>query len=122
MTDQLDRTTTKVDRPFDPDDASYDHKVSRKTAAISGVLAAGVALGVGELLSGLSNSIPSLIVRVGDVVINNTPGSIERWAIDTFGTNDKPALIIGIAVISLLIGAATGIAASKNFKLSLIHI
>ena len=116
MTDQLDRTTTKVDRPFDPDDASYDHKVSRKTAAISGVLAAGVALGVGELLSGLSNSIPSLIVRVGDVVINNTPGSIERWAIDTFGTNDKPALIIGIAVISLLIGAATGIAASKNFK------
>lgn len=83
--------------------------VSKKAAALSGVLAAALALGVGELLSGFSNQVPSLVARVGDVVIENVPGSVERWAIATFGENDKPALVIGITVISLLIGAVTGI-------------
>lgn len=100
-------TTDIVDSP--------STKTPRSMAAVAGLLAAGVALGTGELLSSLSSRIPSLITRVGDVVINNVPGSIERWAIDTLGTNDKPALIIGITVISLIIGAATGVAAAKNF-------
>ncbi len=90
--------------------------VPRSLAAVAGVLSAGIALGVGELLSGLSKQIPSLVARVGDIVINNVPGSIERWAISTLGENDKPALVIGITVISLLIGAATGIAASRRFR------
>ena len=98
------------ERLFEPERA-----ISRGTAAATGVLAAGIALGVGELLSGVSNKIPSLIVRVGDVVINNVPGSVERWAIDTLGTNDKPALVIGISVISLLVGAIAGIAANRRF-------
>lgn len=90
-------------------------RISRGTAATAGLLAAGVALGVGELLSGVSNKIPSLIVRVGDVVINNAPGAVERWAIDTLGTGDKPALIIGISAISLLLGAIAGVAANRKF-------
>ena len=88
--------------------------VSKKSAALSGVLAAALALGVGELLSGFSNQIPSLVARVGDVVIENVPGSVERWAISTFGENDKPALVIGITVISLLLGAITGIVSRKR--------
>lgn len=91
--------------------------IDRRTAAVIGLLAAGVALGVGELLSGISNKIPSLIVRVGDVVINNAPGSVERWAIDTLGTGDKPALIIGISAISLLFGAIAGLVANRRFAL-----
>ena len=90
--------------------------VPRSLAAIAGLLSAGIALGVGELLSGISKQIPSLVARVGDIVIDNVPGSIERWAISTFGENDKPALVIGITVIALIIGAATGIAASKQFR------
>ena len=102
-----------------PVNPSTERPLSKSTAAASGALAGGVALGVGELLSGLSNKIPSLIVRVGDVVIDNAPGSVEKWAIETFGTNDKPALIIGITIISLLIGAATGIAAAKRFSVGI---
>lgn len=118
MTDQIEIHDPATSAALDEIDALAPQPVptiSRGTAAAAGALAGGVALGVGELLSGISNKIPSLIVRVGDVVIDNAPGSVERWAIDTLGTNDKPALIIGITVISLLIGAATGIAASKKF-------
>jgi len=88
----------------------------RGRAALAGILAAAFALGIGELLAGLSSRIPSLVVAVGDAVIDNVPGSIERWAIETLGENDKPALIIGVVVISLLIGAFTGIAASRRFR------
>jgi DMSO/TMAO reductase YedYZ molybdopterin-dependent catalytic subunit len=118
MTDQTDVHDPATSAAIDEINAlapSMAIPVSGVAAATSGVLAAGVALGVGELLSGISNKIPSLIIRVGDVVIENSPGSVERWAIDTLGTNDKPALIVGITLISLLLGGLTGIAASKKF-------
>jgi len=93
--------------------------ISRGSAAAMGALAAGVALGVGEILSGLSNKIPSLVVRIGDVIIANVPGSLQQWATSTLG-NTKPELVIGVTVISLLIGAITGIAASKNFRIAVV--
>lgn len=85
-------------------------------AALAGVLAAAGALGVSELISGLFSRVPSLVARVGDVVIDNVPGSIERWAISTFGENDKPALVIGITVICLILGAVTGVLARRRFS------
>jgi DMSO/TMAO reductase YedYZ molybdopterin-dependent catalytic subunit len=123
MTDQIDIHDPATAAALDEVEAlapTLAIPLSRSTAATAGVLAAGVALGIGELLSGISNKIPSLIVRVGDVVIDNSPGSVERWAIDTLGTNDKPALIVGITLISLLIGGLTGIAASKTFSAGVI--
>ena len=83
---------------------------------MSGVIAAGLALGVGELLAGLTSRIPSLVVSVGDAVIDNVPGSVEKWAIETLGSNDKPALVIGVIVISLIIGAVTGILTTRRFS------
>ena len=78
-------------------------------AAIAGVLGAATALGVGELFSGFSRSIPSLVIAVGDVFVDNTPGDATETAIRTFGTNDKPILLAGIVIVSLLIGALVGV-------------
>src|SRR4051812_40853056 len=77
-------------------------------AAIAGVLGAGVSLAVGELFSGLSSSIPSLVRAVGDVFVDNTPGDATETAIRTLGTNDKPFLLTTIVVASLLLGAIVG--------------
>ena len=123
MSDHIDTHDPVAPAPIEAIDALASQSttpVSRGTAAATGLLSAGVALGMGELLSGISNKFPSLIVRVGDVVIENAPGSVEKWAIDTLGTNDKPALVIGIALVSLLIGAATGIAASRKFPVGIV--
>ena len=78
-------------------------------AAIAGMLGAAIALGVGELFSGFSRSIPSLVIAVGDVFVDNTPGDATETAIRTFGTNDKPILLAGIVIVSLLIGALVGV-------------
>lgn len=75
------------------------------TAAVIG---AGLTLGIGELLAGLVERVPSPISSIGAIFVDNVPTSIEQWAIDTFGTGDKAALIIGITITTLIIAALVG--------------
>ncbi len=87
---------------------------TRSAAATAGVAAAGVALGVGELLAGLLPSVPSPVTAVGDVVIDLAPRSVREGGIETFGTSDKPALVIGTVLVVLLLGAVVGIASRRS--------
>jgi DMSO/TMAO reductase YedYZ molybdopterin-dependent catalytic subunit len=82
----------------------------RARAALAGLLAAGVALGVGELFAGLFRDAPSPVGTVGEEVIDLSPRLVVRFGIDSFGSNDKPALVVTILVVSLLLGAAAGVA------------
>jgi DMSO/TMAO reductase YedYZ molybdopterin-dependent catalytic subunit len=76
---------------------------------LAGIVAAGVALGMTELVTGLAGAgHPSLITAVGSWFIDLTAGGLKDLAVTMFGTNDKAALIIGIVVVCLLIGAAAG--------------
>jgi DMSO/TMAO reductase YedYZ molybdopterin-dependent catalytic subunit len=89
---------------------------SRTVAALAGLVAAAVALAVAELLAGLNRSWRSPVLDVGDRVIDAAPPFVKEFAIDTFGTNDKPMLLIGIAVILGLYAAAVGVVAlRRNF-------
>ena len=85
-------------------------------AAVSGLLATGLALAVSSLVAGLIAGVPSLVISVGDKVIDSAPSEVEQWAIATLGRYDKPALIIGILVLSAGIGATLGVAAARRFS------
>ena len=87
---------------------------SRLDYALLGIVATGAALAVSELIAGLFLSAPSLIRAIGQWVIDITPAPVEDWAISTFGTNDKLALITGIVVVSLAIGALLGLLARNR--------
>jgi DMSO/TMAO reductase YedYZ molybdopterin-dependent catalytic subunit len=77
-----------------------------------------VALGVAELVAGLLGSARSLVLAVGDVVIGNVPGWLERAAIAVLGTADKPVLILGVLVVSGVFGAGLGVLARRNVPLA----
>jgi hypothetical protein len=78
-------------------------------------VAAGVALGVTELVSGIGDAHgPSVVTAVGTRVIGVGAGSLKDVAVNVFGTNDKPALVTGIVVISLLLGALLGRATTRR--------
>lgn len=95
--------------------ARVGHVVTaRGPAALAGLLATAVALGLAELVAGLTRGTESLVVAVGDVVVGAVPGWLERWAIATFGTADKPALITGILVLSAAFGAGLGLLARRS--------
>ncbi|MGY1847424.1 sulfite oxidase [Blastococcus sp. SYSU DS1021] len=91
---------------------------SRGGAAAAGLAAVAVALGVEELAAGAIPRAPSLIIAVGDTVIDSVPGWLEQWAIATLGTADKPVLIGGILVVSALLGAGLGLLARRRFALA----
>lgn len=82
--------------------------ISPFQAISAGIVAAGGALGLSEILSGLSRRIPSLVVSVAEEIVDITPGFIARWSIDTLGSAQKPALVWGIVIVSILLGAVLG--------------
>jgi len=80
----------------------------RPFAALAGLLAAAVALGVAELIAALIGPASSPVTAVGDTVITLTPEPVKAFAIRTFGENDKIALVAGtlaiIAGYAMLVG------------------
>jgi DMSO/TMAO reductase YedYZ molybdopterin-dependent catalytic subunit len=99
---------------------------SRSTAAfgaVTGIVGAVVALGVAELIAGARQQWRSPVIDVGDRVIDNVPPFVKDVAIDTFGTNDKPALLIGIGVTLLVYAAIIGaLAFRKRLGIGLVGI
>lgn len=93
---------------------------SRRFDSLAGAVAAGVGLGVSELLAGLVGGIPSLIEGLGNWVIDNVPTSVKDLAIALFGTNDKLALLVGIALVTLLVGALVGAFSRERFGLAVV--
>lgn len=85
-----------------------------KRAALAGMVAAAAAVGIGELLGGLLPGGTSLVVAVGSRVIDAAPPFVKDFAVSTLGTADKPALVIGVVVFTLLFGALFGFLAMKR--------
>lgn len=85
-----------------------DYPAPIGAAAGGGAVAAGLALGITELLAGLFESIPSAVASVGGYIVNNSPNAAKDFAINVFGTADKGALAIGTAIIAVIVGALVG--------------
>ncbi|MEU4474843.1 molybdopterin-dependent oxidoreductase [Micromonospora sp. NPDC023888] len=75
---------------------------SRRYAALAGVTAAAVAIGIAEPVAVLTGPRSAPLVAVGGVVVDAVPESLKQFAIDLFGTADKIALLVGTG---LLLGA-----------------
>jgi DMSO/TMAO reductase YedYZ molybdopterin-dependent catalytic subunit len=84
--------------------------------AIAGLLTAAVALGVGQLVSGLGARQGSPAVAVGQAAIDLAPPPVKDFAISAFGSNDKTALVIGILVLLAVFAAVIGVAAMRRLS------
>ena len=101
--------------------------ISKRSAtaigAVAGLVAAIVALGVAELVAALRREWKGPILDVGDRVIDRVPVFLKDFAIETFGTNDKPALLIGIGAFLAIYAAVIGaLAFRRNIWIGVIGI
>ncbi len=78
------------------------------------MLAAAVALGVGELVAGVIGPQSSPVVAVGDTVITLTPEPVKQFAIATFGDKDKIVLVVGTLVLVAGAAAVLGVVALRR--------
>ena len=90
------------------------HRATGLAGFVAGVLGAAVALGFGELIEGVSDSIPSLVIAVGEVVTDYTPGDVVAFSIANIGASQKTMLTAGVAVLSLVICGLIGRLAARG--------
>ncbi|MGZ8179377.1 molybdopterin-dependent oxidoreductase [Williamsia sp. SKLECPSW1] len=81
----------------------------RALAATTGVVAAAVVLGVGQFVAAFLDRSAGPLLAVGSAVVDNTPAPVREFAIDTFGTGDKTALIVGMCIVIALLAAVAGL-------------
>ena len=76
--------------------------------ALAGLIAAAVAMGVAQLVAGISGPKGSPAVAVGEAAIDHTPPALKDFAITEFGSHDKLVLLTGILVVLAAFAAAFG--------------
>jgi DMSO/TMAO reductase YedYZ molybdopterin-dependent catalytic subunit len=88
--------------------------------AVSGLLAAVAGIAVGHLVAALVNPPASPVLAVGSAVVDLTPAPLKQWAISTFGTADKPILIVAVSVVTALLAAGIGLLSRRRLTLALV--
>ncbi|MFG1915643.1 molybdopterin-dependent oxidoreductase [Micromonospora sp. NPDC048898] len=95
---------------------------SRRYAALAGVTAAAVAIGIAEPVAVLTGPRSAPLVAVGGVVVDAVPESLKQFAIDVFGTADKIALLVGTGLLLGAFAALFGVLAVRRLALGLAGI
>ncbi|MET7867027.1 sulfite oxidase [Micromonospora taraxaci] len=95
---------------------------SRRYAALAGVTAAAVAIGIAEPVAVLTGPRSAPLVAVGGVVVDAVPESLKQLAIDIFGTADKIALLVGTGLLLAGFAALFGVLAVRRLAFGLAGI
>jgi DMSO/TMAO reductase YedYZ molybdopterin-dependent catalytic subunit len=111
------KTQTRVAPRATPPVATH-----RLAGALLGVLVGAVALGVAHLVAGLVGGSSSPVVAVGETVIDAVPAWLKSFAIRTFGTHDKLALLVGIGVLLAIAAAVLGVVSMRRPRAGVIGI
>jgi len=91
----------------------------RRYGAVAGLLSLAVGLGVAQLVAGFWAGGKNPVVGMGEWIIDHVPRSVKDWAIRTFATNDKLALIVGTLVILVLVSMWLGRIAERRLAVAL---
>lgn len=90
--------------------------------AVTGVLAAAIALGIGLLVSAFVRPQASPVIAVGETAINLTPTPLKEFAVAHFGENDKTMLLGGMYVVIACLAMGIGWLARRRLLAGAIGI
>lgn len=111
-------TTPRTDPAEAPADAPV--REPRWPYAVSGVLAAVAGMAAGHLVAAVVNPPASPVLAVGSAVIDATPTPVKEWAVQHFGTADKPILLGSVTLVTLVVAALIGLVARRHPTLGLV--
>jgi DMSO/TMAO reductase YedYZ molybdopterin-dependent catalytic subunit len=94
--------------------------VTTGRAALAGAAGAALSLGISELLAGLLPGATSLVAAIGQAVIDRQPAGAKDIVVALFGTNDKLALELVVALAAIAIGAVLGVVAVRRYAIAAI--
>ena len=118
-------TTSPPTTPHTPD-APASRGVPGWVGAVDGLVAGLLTVGLGTLLAavltalGAAGGQPAPVAAVSGAFIDRTPAWLKDFAISTFGTNDKRALLIGTVIVLAVVCAVIGVLALRRLTLALV--
>jgi len=86
--------------------------------SLSGIASAALAIAFGELVASITNKTTSLILAVGEFIVDITPGDVVRTSIETLGNSQKIVLLTVITILALLFGGLLGLLLLKQPEMS----
>ena len=86
---------------------------------LAGLLAATAGVAVSEAVAALLSGVTSPLLAVGNRAVDATPRQLKEFAIETFGTKDKPVLITGVVVTVALIAVIAGAVGVRRPKVAI---
>ena len=95
-------------------------------AAVGGLVAGAVVLAVAELVAGVvqragwAGGEPSPVLAVGGAFVDRTPLWLKDFAVSTFGTHDKLALFVGMAVVLAALCVVIGVLVGRSLRAALL--
>lgn len=96
------------------DDTGARPRLSAPVSVLIGVVALAAALAAGHLVAAFVGGNASPYLAVGNAAIDVTPAWLKDWAVRTFGTYDKLALLAGMAVVLVLLAALAGLLSRRR--------
>ena len=91
------------------------HSRSADLAAfVAGGLAAALGIAIARAHGRARPGAPSLVIAIGDLVIENQPPGAKELIVELFGTNNKLALNVGIVLAAVLIAGLLGVAGRRQ--------
>jgi len=100
--------------------------MKRSWSASVGLVAGALTVGVATLVAGLMASMglaagtPSPVVAVGATFVDHTPPWLKNLAVSTFGTYDKLALFVGMALFLSMVCAVIGVLGARRHTAGLV--
>ena len=88
-------------------------------AGLSGVAAAGAAVGVAEVVAVWTGPLSAPLLAVGGVVVDSVPPGVKNFGVAVFGVHDKTALITGTAVLLAAYAWGVGVLALRSWPAAL---
>lgn len=97
------------------------HSRSADLAAFAaGGLAAALGIAVSEFVAGIFAGAPSLVIAIGDFIIENQPAGGKEIFVDLFGEADKLVLNGMIVGGAILIAGLLGVGGRRNWNIPLV--
>ncbi|THV33471.1 molybdopterin-dependent oxidoreductase [Glycomyces buryatensis] len=90
------------------------HPASPRAWAGAGIAASLAGIAAAHLIAAVTEPRAAPLSAISDVVIAAMPPAVTAWAIETFGTADKPLLLAGLAAGLIAVAALAGLAWRKR--------
>lgn len=87
-------------------------------AAISGIVAAGIFIGIADLLARFFAPASSPLIALGNSVIELAPPAVQDVAISIFGSSNKLVLVLGMGIGGAVLAAGIGLLARRRLGLA----